>query len=238
MTPSFREIADRCDAFDEEVKAITDARKDFWGEVRDQLPARDVRALKAAIKARKRRRADMEGEEDHDQRTYEILAEIETGTPLAKYSSRTRAPREEDMCGITPYIRGVSVTQKPLPPHDEDGVILDDVTATGPATAAPVQGTASEEAHRGFSDVSSQPIPEASVLPAEANAAIDRITPTVAAPISEVQSPGRSVAHTEGDKSRDDRNRAETALVTAGETAPFPDMPDFLTRKKQMEEAA
>jgi uncharacterized protein (UPF0335 family) len=77
-TLSFRSIADTMDAFDEEAKELTERRKEFWTGVREQMAARDVKALKDAIKLRRKRRADPDGEEAHDQRVLTILFEIET----------------------------------------------------------------------------------------------------------------------------------------------------------------
>lgn len=100
MTVSFREIADQCDAFDKEVEDISNARKEFWAEVREVIPARDVKALKAAIKARRKRRADPEGEEALEQRTIEILRDIiddvgsDDGSSGTSLATRARAPRE------------------------------------------------------------------------------------------------------------------------------------------------
>lgn len=108
---AFREIADRCDDFDKEIADIQEARKKFWGGVRENIPARDVKALKDAIKARRKRKANLEVEEAHDQRVAEILAEIERGTEVALAHAR----RAND-----------------LPPHDEDGVIIEPAIAPAP----------------------------------------------------------------------------------------------------------
>lgn len=151
MTISFREIADRCDAFDEEVAAITEARKEFWAEVRDQLPARDVKALKAAIKLRKRRRVDLDGEEDHDQRTAEILLEIEHGTDVANIDTRRRAARgSEDQPAHDPNtgeILDIGIPISPINSETHREPSNRDVSADGEAySAAASQGQA---AHAG-----------------------------------------------------------------------------------------
>jgi hypothetical protein len=110
MTVSFREVADRCDAFDKEIEDVQEARKEFWAAVRDKLPARDVRALKAAIKARRKLRADPDGTRDHDERVDEILREIsgegERGTKIA---TRARAPRETDEAPAPELVDGLWV---------------------------------------------------------------------------------------------------------------------------------
>jgi uncharacterized protein (UPF0335 family) len=154
---SFREIADQCDAYDQEVADITEARKDFWSDVRDQLPARDVRALKAAIKARKRRRADLDGEEDHDQRTAEILLEIERGTDVAL----TRGARAD------------------LPPHDEDGVIIEPSgpICDGSAVATPEVGAGTSEVQAQLANVRHAPAPDLSHNDVQREATVKTTSP-------------------------------------------------------------
>lgn len=142
---SFREIADQCDAYDQEVEDISNARKEFWSEIREQIPARDVKALKEAIKARRKLRADPDGQRLFDERVAEILCEIggaisppETGTDVA---TRARAPREEPQAEINrrmgaiwsaqlgkPLEQAIEEAKADLPPHDEDGVIIEPAT--------------------------------------------------------------------------------------------------------------
>lgn len=142
---SFREIADAIDAFDKDVADINEGRKKFWGAIRDQIPARDVKALKDAIKARRKRRANLEEVEAYDARVAEILEEIEIGTDLANISTRTGAPRERHPSGatITPASLGV-------PAHDPStGELIEDEAPraerlTGADETAPVSGDVRE----------------------------------------------------------------------------------------------
>lgn len=74
---TFREIADVIDGFDEEARELNARRKEFWKEVREQVPLEDQRPLKDAIKLRYKRVVDRPSVEKHEARVAEILADIE-----------------------------------------------------------------------------------------------------------------------------------------------------------------
>jgi hypothetical protein len=158
MTLSFKAIADEIDIFDADVESINQARKEFWASVREELPARDVKALKAAIKARRKRKADKDGEEAYEARVAEILAEIEAGTDVAlAHARRARVepiPHEITAEAIAGLQARADVVLNQTddwvqidPPHDADGVILEDTGErlnTPPVEAAPASGDAVE----------------------------------------------------------------------------------------------
>lgn len=111
------------DAFDEEARQLTQRRKEFWAEAREQMAARDVKALKDAIKLRRKRLADPDGVQAHDDRVAEILAEIE-----AKKSRTARVRVAKD-----------------VPSHDlETGEITEPQESREDAAPHPLPSEASE----------------------------------------------------------------------------------------------
>lgn len=96
MTISFREIADTVDGFDDEAEALNDTRKEFWAGVREQVSPHDVKALKEAIRIRRKRRKDPDATEAHDQRVSDILSEIDVDKSDQEEHARAPASRETD----------------------------------------------------------------------------------------------------------------------------------------------
>lgn len=93
MAITFREIADTVDSFDDEAEELNNTRKEFWAEIREQVSPHDVKALKEAIRIRRKRRKDPSATEAHDQRVSDILSEISVDKSAQEEHARAPVSR-------------------------------------------------------------------------------------------------------------------------------------------------
>jgi uncharacterized protein (UPF0335 family) len=126
----FLETATVIDGIDREIEDANERKKEIYADVKDEVSPEDFKALKEAIKLRRKRRVDKDGCERHDERVWAILNVLE-----ATEQPRTREtpPRATVVAanGIVdeaaPTRAHPHVAHEPeLPPHDpETGELIE-----------------------------------------------------------------------------------------------------------------
>ena len=76
----FRETARFIDAVDREVEDANERKKDYYADIKEQISPEDFKALKDAIRERRRKRRDPDGFERHSGRVWQIVSILEEET--------------------------------------------------------------------------------------------------------------------------------------------------------------
>ena len=76
----FRETARFIDAVDREVEDANERKKDYYADIKEQISPEDFKALKDAIRERRRKRRDPDGFERHSGRVWQIVSILEAET--------------------------------------------------------------------------------------------------------------------------------------------------------------
>lgn len=141
----FLETAAVIDGIDQEIEDANERKKDIYADVKDDLPPADFKALKEAIKLRRKRRADKDACERHDERVWAILNVLEATeqprtheTPRAANVGSANGHPEETAptrahLHIAQEALGDQTKRVSLPPHDpETGEIIETRFASQP----------------------------------------------------------------------------------------------------------
>jgi uncharacterized protein (UPF0335 family) len=128
---AFIETAAVIDAIDQEIADSNERKKEIYADLKEEIAAADFRALKEAIKLRRKRRADKDGCERHDERVWAILDILEATEqpstretpPAATASPGNGIPEETAPTRAPAHVHEA----EDLPPHDpETGELIAD----------------------------------------------------------------------------------------------------------------
>lgn len=118
----FLDTANVIDAIDQEIADANARKKEIYADIKDELTVADFRALKEAIKLRRKRRADKDACEAHEERVWAILNVLEATeqrptqeTPPAA----TASPANGTVAEPAPTRAGAHVHEA-LPAHDPE----------------------------------------------------------------------------------------------------------------------
>ncbi len=126
----YLDTAELIDALDVEIADANDRKKELYADVKEQVSAADFRALKEAIKLRRKRRSDKDGCERHDERVWAILNVLEaTEQPETRETppAATPSPGNGIVVEMAPTRAGAHAHEaEELPPHDpETGELIE-----------------------------------------------------------------------------------------------------------------
>jgi uncharacterized protein (UPF0335 family) len=133
----FLETATVIDGIDREIEEANERKKEIYADVKDEVSPEDFKALKEAIKLRRKRRIDKDACERHDERVWAILNMLE-----ATEQPRTReTPPRATVVSLNGHPEGTAHTrahphvahEQELPEHDpETGELIETRFASQP----------------------------------------------------------------------------------------------------------
>jgi len=72
-----KSAAGQIDAFDDQIKALNDFKKDIYANIRETVAPEQFKAWRDAVKLRQKRRVDKDSLEAHDERVWAMLSMLE-----------------------------------------------------------------------------------------------------------------------------------------------------------------